>query len=633
MNNANSRPFTGNPQEEHFTFHFVMREDPVSDELKAATIAGMKQRLKARELREQRRKKTARTAMAAAAILLIVLFATPLGGYVASAAESLFYSLSEWAGKVFDVTGSQLDRGEERYHIDIVSAEVENEFIIVNFDAANKDLWLSAAGRIYDESGNSVQLYSDVSTVRDTQPSYDHTGWKMYAPGLTQLIVSANANYRCSLTVTVWFESAEWTEEYSEEKHFDFALANVDNVLNCKRYAINETVETDAALFRITDLFVTQFEQNMVIEVTPVNAKTFAENPNFEIDISMPEFETTDDDGNPIEYRGFFEDQIVISSNDAKYYIIKSFQSNYVRGYDSGKNDNYFTQYCHSPFQFTIGRLAYRINHAKKVVESSTEPVEYIELPDVNLPVKYNKRGEIKADYKDISIQLPEGITVRFDGIEKARESNHFSWNCNDDDSHTDCHIHMTVDVGNNSAVPHNYVPGRYIDVVSQEIATSRRGSFEVALAAMKDDREVFRIRGRMSLMDEVDRTPGSRVFPGVISLSRPYVDYYTNNIINISADNMESFRRQDGDYISLDKMCNMCQIDSFKLISIGFEIRDYTVPEQHPEEAVQNSRQFTMLNSKYFNTSLLPHEFTYQYSEYNSDEFDSNINRSFTVE
>ena len=71
MSNANLILFNRdnlNQTQEHVTFHFVMREDPVSDELKAATIAGMKQRLEAKRKREARRRNITKRAVAAAAM-------------------------------------------------------------------------------------------------------------------------------------------------------------------------------------------------------------------------------------------------------------------------------------------------------------------------------------------------------------------------------------------------------------------------------------------------------------------------------------------------------------------------------------------------------------------------------------
>ena len=123
MNNANLTLFDrkkSNDTEEHAVFNFVMREDPVSDELKAATIAGMKQRLEAKRQREARRRRITKRVIAAAAVVLVLLFITPLGGGVTSAAESFFSSVSDWMSSVFRISHSRTDADEEeRFKIEL----------------------------------------------------------------------------------------------------------------------------------------------------------------------------------------------------------------------------------------------------------------------------------------------------------------------------------------------------------------------------------------------------------------------------------------------------------------------------------------------------------------------------------
>lgn len=283
MSNANLILFNRdnlNQTQEHVTFHFVMREDPVSDELKAATIAGMKQRLEAKRKREARRRNITKRAVAAAAIVLLLIFITPLGGYVTSAAESFISSVSDWLSSIFKISNSRMDADEEeRFRIDITEAMLENDSLYVTVKASNERLQLRAKGKIYDGEGKSIPLYAnpckagDIGRVSDEYS--DFRGWRMYAPDLYDLIKSSGGNYRCSLTVTASIETDDYFPVHTEKKHFDFPLKNVESLFNAKRYTIGKKIKNSGAVFHFTELLDSDNSQTLVVEITPEKGKKF----------------------------------------------------------------------------------------------------------------------------------------------------------------------------------------------------------------------------------------------------------------------------------------------------------------------------------------------------------------------
>ena len=625
--------------EEQVTFRLVMREDPVSDELKAATIAGMKQRLKAKKQREARRKMITRRVVAAAAVVLVLLCITPLGGYVTSAAESFFSSVSEWMNSVFKISRSRVDADqEERFKIDITEAMLVNDSLCISLKTNNDLLQLSAEGRIYDEEGHSVPLYATPRKAGVIGGLLDdnggNNGWRMYAPDLYDVIKSPDGSYRCSLTVTARLETDDACfSDRTEKKSFDFPLENVDNLFKAKRYKIGKKIKNNGVIFNFTELLVSENSQTVMGTVTCEDGHSFHAHDWFAAELTMPDV-TDRKYGREDVFSGNFSLSDAYRISKTKYVIMCEFASNY-QYYENNTDYYHFHEFEKPPYKIIIHSVTYN-KVTEKQAYSEAKPIEYGKLPEIYLPIAYNQRGEIETTYQNISFPVTDNISIRLNGIEKNRTGRYgyeFA------DKKPDYKLSFTVDQGEMMSVMSDQY-GKHIDVMDGINATTQSGMFPVVFSAMSKGREVFRMRCKMDFGDYNDitlREDGHYVHNGIIWLERPYEEYLMTNefgetpgVFNIIADNMNALKNASGEYPSLGAVFKKFDIDTLRLVSVGLYINYY----EDTEHAVVDewAKTITLADPAYYNFSRLPEQTGGSYTSAEQERKTVKVNLTVTA-
>lgn len=657
MNNANLTLFdrkNSNDTEEHAVFNFVMREDPVSDELKAATIAGMKQRLEAKRQREARRRRITKRVIAAAAVVLVLLFITPLGGRVTSAAESFFSSVSDWMSSVFRISHSRTDADEEeRFKIELTEAMLENDSIYVSFKTNNELLKLSAEGKIYDETGNSIPLYANPCRAGDigsvSQEYGDLSGWRMYAPGLPELIQSSDGDLRCELTVTASMEYDDYIPAHIEKKHFDFVLEGANSILKIKRYSIGKKIKKNGAVFHFIELLDSDNSQTLVVEIIPDKGNQFHPKDWFTADVETPKVET--DDG--FEYIGGFSYDHVYRIGKNTFVLLMEFSSNYSGNRIDGDFHG-FHEYYRQPYQINVRSVTYNQFRSEKVVTTKREPGKYGTLPEIYLPIEYNKRGEIETKYEDVSFPVAGGVTIRLNGIEKNRTG---TYGYEFADRKPDYMLNFTVDQGDMMPITSGKA-GKHADVQDGANTTTKSEAFPVVFSAMSKGREVFRLRCRMSFdaYENMRLENGHYVNKGVIWLDRPYMEsldaaFYGEDayISNFAADDMNMLKNAIGDYPSLKAIFKRCEIDTLRLVSVAMIVDTYETkydadsydPDKDPNYVEYEKwlekhmwyQEITLADPNYYDIKMLQKQTVRSYTKLEWKTKTAKVNLSLVVQ
>ena len=633
----------GNPAEEHVTFHFVLREDPVSDELKAATIAGMKQRLEAKRQREAKRKVMARRIVAAAAVVLLLLFVTPLGGTVASAAESFFSSVSDWVGSIFRISNSRVDADEEeRFKIELTEAMLENDSLYISFKTNNYLLKLSAKGSIYDENGNSIPLYAnpcracDIGSISGEDGSaghwwawYRHYGWRMYAPGLRELIQSPEGNYRCQLTVTASYETDDYEPVRSEQKKFDFALENTEQLFKAKRYTIGKKIRKNGAVFHFTELLDSDHSQTLVVEITPDKGTKFHADDGFDATVGLPDARSDE------EFECRFVTDGLYRINSQKAVLLMAYSESSMDGEYHG-----FHEYNKAPYHITVKSVTYNKIKRQTVEKYTSDPDEYGKLPEIYLPIEYNKRGEIETKYENISFPVAKGISIRLNGIRK-RHNVKYDFEYAYDERTPDYQLDFTVDQGKLLSVM-SVEDGKHVDVMDGKNTTTLSREFPVVFSAMSKGREVFRLRCKMSFGDygDLKLQNGHYVNSNCkIWLDRPYGAFedvdsdgnvYEIYKFNIIADNFNEFKNALGDYPSLRAIFRKFDIDTLRLVSMGLYINYYETKDGNSFNGWH--KDITLADPTYYDLNRLRKQTGGTYIRTETEEKTAKVNLTLTA-
>ena len=295
----------GNAAEERFTADVIMRGYGNPDELMLKTIEAAKQREKENAARNALKKKVYMRVAAVAALIVIVLAATPAGGYVASAAESAWHAFQTWLSGAFSVT---VEKTVNDCTIEIVEARVSNNclYLLVTEDY-NKvydesdcpyDIVPAISGRIYDNEGHSCEIRSDYVSRGDTgsempvteegihELTEDGAGgkkyyrkkfelmtraYKIFIPDLGNVVNSEKKKYYCDLRFDVsLFHDREDSEKIAA-LDFDFPIKNVEGAFALKECKLDYSYTVGDMLFDFRKITLWENSCDVMVELTPLN--------------------------------------------------------------------------------------------------------------------------------------------------------------------------------------------------------------------------------------------------------------------------------------------------------------------------------------------------------------------------
>lgn len=274
-------------RQERQTAQLMMKGYAASDELKERVVSAMARRREENErkkaLRAQTAKKAAMRVAAFAAIFALVVTATPLRGYVASAAASVH----SWTEDVFEVG---MKKTKNDCTVRIIEASVANDFLYLTVNETYKgkddeNFHVSYSGTIneglfnklaFDDANRRESLrnvFLERASVYGDSPFYDEGNQannliKIYIPEIKDFITDADKNYKCKLTADVTDNSGKSLAKLN----FSFKLGNVDGVLTSKDVPLDYTLETEDLTFDFEKIEVSgNGTSELFMQITPRN--------------------------------------------------------------------------------------------------------------------------------------------------------------------------------------------------------------------------------------------------------------------------------------------------------------------------------------------------------------------------
>lgn len=246
----------------------MLRGAEAPEELKRKVLAAMTERRRENEKKAQEKKKARkafalRAAVIAAAIVTVAA-ATPMRGYVASAAESAWNAFHSWMDDAFHVGMKKTSHG---YSMEIIDARVSNDFLYFTTYDNLDDCLVDFEGRIDDNKGNqrSFSVKNMSGSVYERLP-----GKKVYSiviPDLNTLISSYSKQYTCRLTINAHQESAIGREEdRTASFSFKFKIKNIDSVIQVTEMHSNDMITIGDIDFKSWKLVATASEVYMLAE-------------------------------------------------------------------------------------------------------------------------------------------------------------------------------------------------------------------------------------------------------------------------------------------------------------------------------------------------------------------------------
>lgn len=287
--------------EKRNTYKFITRVDPTPVELKKETLSGMIEHKKEREARAAVRRKRAIRTTAAAAALVLAVAATPLRGYVASAAGSVYNAIiGTWKEDVFPV---KLKKSNNGCTIEIIESRVANDFLYLTVKeyypkgmvARDDDTKLYSmpeivySGSIKDNEGNEIKFgssnvmhlwamgndhdtyeegYED-RVITESADSAIESGddfvvnaqYRIYMPELASVVNSADKKYTCRIDAV--------SAEMNSNINFDFTLDNIKEAIGSKTYSLNRTFELECAEVTFEKLSFSDSGADLIIKIDP----------------------------------------------------------------------------------------------------------------------------------------------------------------------------------------------------------------------------------------------------------------------------------------------------------------------------------------------------------------------------
>lgn len=617
--------YTSEP--DHPTFNFVLKEDTVPDEFKAGLVAMMEDKMQEVRRKKQRRRKSLISAAAAAALILIALFATPLGQYVTSAAEDIFHSTREWTGDLFGI-------GKKGKTLEIESGRLAGDFMFVTVKT-DSEVMLHCYGEIYDNEGNSAALYSgyDLSTRDDrgvgAEGSFLYATRKrgetmLYAPEMASVVNSTDKEYHCKLKVVAYAYKGKLLDITKKSminyknSLINYALDPIEG-LNAKNDVLaggikpSEVLETefeipsdklDSVLLcsRFTPdpegKCTTKYADDKIgLKLTVKEGIIYKTASNIIVDIAMTKGRSA---------AGRVDTPFIYMGND--YVFIDGVRhnnrySNDLRRPIYGDGHYYLVldNICFAPYspelpysyerfeEYPEMKHVALFNEIKfygcaEAPETEENKFSYESLQDISLPVSYDSVTGIEQTYGDISFQLTEGVRGKVKGLYKTDIPELISY-----DSTDPYYIPLELrykdkqsfDLGDGIVFTN---PGLQSnsdeEYILNGMLTDTGGS--TVLSGQSSGKEIFRIRARLLFGDYTDPKNDVSfnaciIFGGIETIG----DYDGHEFFNIDIDDVYSLRRNDGRFLSLAGICKKYNIDTVKIISIGFEKVSYSDAQQ----------------------------------------------------
>lgn len=282
-------------------YEFITKADPTPTALKKATYQGMIERRKEQERKASaKRKRTIRTTAAAAALVLAIT-ATPLRGYVVSAAGNVYNAIvSNWREDVFPVNLKKSDNG---CTVQIIESRVANDFLyltvkeyypkeLVSRDDETK-LYsmpdIAYSGSIRDNKGNELRFdpsnivcmwavsndhysYKDgyeERVVTESAESAEESSedfvvnaqYRVYLPELASVVNSADKKYTCTVDAV--------SSQLGSNLAFEFSLDNVNETVSNKNYALDRTFHLDGADVTFQKLSFSPSGADLIVRLDP----------------------------------------------------------------------------------------------------------------------------------------------------------------------------------------------------------------------------------------------------------------------------------------------------------------------------------------------------------------------------
>lgn len=283
------------------TYELITKVDPTPTALKKATYQGMMARKREREAKISARRKRAIRTTAAAAALVLAVTATPLRGYVVSAAGDVYNAIvRNWWEDVFPVNLKKSDNG---CTVEIIESRVANDFLyltvkeyypknLVSRDEETKLYTMpdiAYSGSIKDNKGNEITFepanvmylwamgndhdyykdgYED-RMITQSAESADESGdefvvnaqYRIYLPELSTVVNSENKKYTCTVDAV--------SNQLGSNIDFEFPLDNINEAVSNRSYDLNRTFHLDGVDVTLQKLAFSPSSADLVIRLDP----------------------------------------------------------------------------------------------------------------------------------------------------------------------------------------------------------------------------------------------------------------------------------------------------------------------------------------------------------------------------
>lgn len=435
------------------TIELISKVSTVDPELKRKTLERMREIKKEQERKAAAKKKAAKIGLAAAAVIALVIAVTPLRGYVASAAESVYNAFHSWIEDVFNVGMARSDNG---CSVEIIEARVANDFLYLTVDedysefisqhpeynsepvsefetTPNFKIVADLSGKIYDNKGNSVdfssaedlyaaeEIYSTVAVTMNTDSFLRENGenefrqYKIYLPMLKNVINSYDKKYTCEVILSPTLIDEDSNRETLASFEYKFKIDNIDSVMASREYNVDYSYTLGNMEFKFEKLYIGQTETNMLVELIPKNelAEYDLLGENSYLYLNATAYKVTNDSGllYSTDAQGNIlmddESESVILGDD--YYIYR-FDSRYFMFLTDSNSDNDGDTYHYENIinasgdtQFRVLNLGYSYWHYESNGDLSYNPIcDYNESQEIRMGDSDERYGDTDVKFEEL---------------------------------------------------------------------------------------------------------------------------------------------------------------------------------------------------------------------------------------
>ena len=279
--------------EKNVIYEAIMQDCAEPDEeLINETLKAMTRRRTAKEQKTAARNKVFKKLVATAAIIAVAVGFTPLGGYVAHAAEDVY----SWVKIVFHVGMKQ---SVDDIEFEVVESSIANNTLYFTLDTranyymahngyegsfyTDRSLLLDISGEIADNKGNrltftdeNIALNTDHNSEQVTEDNMEQRqilGWvneyAVYLPDLEKLINSDKKNYTCTLHIKPHVYDNDGKEDKTDSAVISFPIKNVDAVVTSEEYDISYSYTLENIRFDFVKLHIGKTQSDILVKLTP----------------------------------------------------------------------------------------------------------------------------------------------------------------------------------------------------------------------------------------------------------------------------------------------------------------------------------------------------------------------------